>query len=125
MDGAAGSLDEGADQLAGVLEADCGILTETDAAFSIRSLGAEESDRERRDRRLGLGGAHFGAAAHGVDGVEIHRQRRGQRVVGYDIILDARDAKVRRIIAAVNHDAGDRTLADLGAELGREWRELL
>ena len=59
MDAAAGPLDEGADQFARVFEAERGILSKTDAALSVRPLGAEESDRERRDRRLLLGGANL------------------------------------------------------------------
>ena len=114
-----------ADQLAGVSEAERGVCAKTDAAFSVRALGAEESDRERRDRGLRLGGTHFCAAADGVDGVEIHRQRRVHRVVGYGVILDARDAEVRGIVAPVNHDARDRRLADLGDEIFRQRRELL
>ena len=63
--------------------------------------------------------------AHGVDGVEIHRQRGVQRIVGLVGVLDARDAQVRRIVARVEHDAGDRLLADRCDELGRERRQLL
>ena len=59
MDGAAGPPDEGADQFARVFEAERRVLSETDAALSVRPLGAEESDRERRDRRLLLGGANL------------------------------------------------------------------
>ena len=102
-----------------------GILSKTDAALSVRPLRAEESDRERRDRRLLLGGANLGAAAHRVDGVEIDRQRRVQRIIGEVVILDAGDAEVRRIVAAVDHDAGDRRLSDSGDKLGRQRLELL
>ena len=70
-------------------------------------------------------GAHRCAAAHGVDGVEIHRQRGVQRIVGLAVILDARDAEVRRIVARVEHDAGDRLLADRCDQFGRERRQLL
>ena len=72
-----------------------------------------------------LRGAHLIAAAHSVDSVEIHRQRRIQRIVGLVIILDARDAQVRRIVAGVNHDARDRRLADFRDQIGRERRQLL
>ena len=123
---AAGPPDERGDQLAGVSEADRRVLAKTDAAVSVRgALRAEPGDRDRGDRRLLLRGAHLIADALGVDRVEIHPQRRIQRVVSRVVILDARDAQVRRIVAGVNHDARDRRLADLRDECRRERRELL
>src|SRR5271165_1475014 len=85
-----------------------GILAKTDAADPVRALCAKLSDRERSDRSLLLRGAHLIAAAHSIDSVEIHGQRRIQRIVGHVIIFDARDAEVRRIVACVDHDARDR-----------------
>ena len=91
----------------------------------LRAPRPELGDRDRGDRCLVLGGAHLVSVAHGGDGVEIHRQRRIQRIVGLAVILNAGDAEVRRIIAPVDHDAGDRRLADRCDELGRERLELL
>src|SRR5512132_1022294 len=79
---AAGPLDERGDQLAGILQAHLGVLAQADAAASVRSPQPELGDRERGDRGLLLGGAHLVTAAHGVDSVEIHRQRGVQRIVG-------------------------------------------
>ena len=87
--------------------------------------GRNSADRERGDRGLLLGGAHLVAAAHGVDGVEVHRQRGVQRIVGLVGVLDAGDAQVRRIIARVQHDAGDRLLADRRDQPCRERCQLL
>ena len=122
---AAGPLDERGDQLAGILQAHRGVLAQADAAASVRAPRPELADRERGDRGLLLGGAHLVAAAHGVDRVEIHRQRGVQRIVGLVGVLDARDAEVRRVVARVEHDAGDRLLADRRDQLGRERRQLL
>jgi hypothetical protein len=72
-----------------------------------------------------LGGTHLVAAAHGGDGVEIHRQRGVHRIIGLVGVLDARDAEVRRVVARVQHDAGDRLLAHRRDQLGRERCELL
>src|SRR5664279_1858107 len=72
---AAGPLDERRDQLAGILQADHGVLAQADAAPSVRAPHPELVERERSDRGLLLGGAHLVAAAYGVDCVEIHRQR--------------------------------------------------
>ena len=68
---------------------------------------------------------HGVAAALGVDRVEIHPQRRIQRVVSRVIVLDARDAQVRRIVAGVNHEARDRRLADLRDQRARKRRQFL
>jgi hypothetical protein len=96
------------------------------AAFPVRgTLGAEASDRERSDRSLVLGGGDLVADALRVDRVEIHPQRRIQRVVGRVIILDARDAEVWRVVAGVDNDAGDRRLADLCDEFRRKRLEFL
>src|SRR5271157_5631401 len=91
---AAGPLDERGDQLAGILEAHRGALVKADAAASAGAPRQELGDRERGDRGLLLSGAHILAAAHGIDSVEIHRQRGIQRIVGLAVILDARDAEV-------------------------------
>jgi hypothetical protein len=42
---------------------------------------------------------------HGVDRVEVHRERGVQRVVSLIGVLDARDADVGGVIARVEHDA--------------------
>ena len=57
------------------------------------------------------------ALAHGVDRVEVHGQGGVQRVVGLVGVLDARDADVRGVVACVEHDAGDRLLADCSDQL--------
>ena len=65
------------------------------------------------------------AFADGIDGVEIHRQRGVQRVVGFVGVLDAGNAKIGRIIARVQHDAGDRLLADGRDQVFRERCQFL
>ena len=64
------------------------------------------------------------AAAHGVDRVEVHRQGGVQGVVGLVAVLDARDAEVGGVVARVEHDAGERLLADRGDQPGREQSQL-
>src|SRR4029078_12906166 len=108
---AARPLDERGDQLAGILQAHRGVLAQADAAPSVRAAQPELGDLEWSERRLLLGGAPRVAAAHGVDRVEIHRQRGVQRIVGLVGVLDTRDTEVRRVVARVQHDAGDRLLA--------------
>src|SRR5262249_4378878 len=98
---AAGPLDESGDQFAGILQAYRRVLAQADAAASLRSPQPELVDRERGDRGLLLGGVHLLAATHGVDTVEIHRQRGVQGIVGAAGVLDARDAEVRRVVARV------------------------
>src|SRR6187399_1988619 len=73
-DAAAGPLDEGGKKLAGVLQAHRGLLVQADAAAAVRPPRPELADRKRRERRLLLGGLDLVAAAHGVDGVEVHRE---------------------------------------------------
>jgi hypothetical protein len=68
---------------------------------------------------------HALAFAHGVDRVEIHRERRVQRVIGFVGVLDARDAEIGGVVAGVEHHAGERLLAGLGEEFGREQRQFL
>ena len=102
-----------------------GSSAQADATASARAARTELGDRERGDRGLLLGGTHLVAAAHGSDGVEIHRQRGVQRIVGLAVILDARDAEIRWIVACIEHDAGDRRLADRRDQLGCERRQLL
>ena len=114
LDAAAGPLDERRDQLAGVLQADRRVSAQADAAATLRAPRPELADRERRDRGLLLGGADRVAAAHGVDRVEVHRERGVQRVVGLVAVLDARDADVGGVVARVEHDAAKRLLADCG-----------
>src|SRR5215204_6301511 len=89
---AAGPFDERRDQLAGILQAHPGFLTQADAAGSVRAAQPELTDREWGDGGLLLGGAHLLAAAHRVDGIEIHRERGVQRIVGLVGLLDARNA---------------------------------
>jgi hypothetical protein len=100
-------------------------LGEADAAAALRAPRPELADRERRDRGLWLGGDDRVAFAHGGDRVEVHRERRVQRVIGLVGVLDARDAHVGRVVARVEHDAGDGLLADRGDEILRERRQLL
>ena len=64
------------------------------------------------------------ALAHGVDRVEVHRERGVQRVVGLIGVLDARDADVGGVVARVEHDATYRLLADCGDQLRRELSQL-
>ena len=118
-------LDERGDQLTGILQAYCGVLAQADAATAVRPPRAELADGERGDRGLLLGGVDTVAFAHGVDGVEVHGERGVQRVVGFARVLDARDAEVGRVVARIEHDAGDRLLADRLDELFRERRQLL
>jgi hypothetical protein len=122
---AAGPIDEGGDQLAGVFQAYRGVLGQADAAASFGTARPELADRERSDRGLVLGGANPVALAHGVDRVEVHRERGVQRVVGLISFLDARDAEVGGVVARVEDDAGDRLLADGGDQLRRELSQLL
>ncbi len=123
---AAGAADECGDQLARVAEADGRVQAKTDAAVSVGgTLRAVPRDRGRGDRRLLLRGDHFVADALRVDRVEIHPQRRIQRVISRVIVLDAGDAQVRGIIARVNHEARDRRLSDLCDERARERRQFL
>ena len=88
----------------------------------LRAARLELADGERGDRGLLLGGDDRLALAHRGDGVEVHRERRVQRVVGFAGVLDARDAEVGRVVARIEHDAGDRLLADGGDERGRRVR---
>ena len=91
----AGPPDERGDQFARVSEAELGVEAKADAAVSVRgAFRAEPGDRDRGDRSLLLRGDHLVADALGVDRVEIHRQRRIQRVVSRVVILDAGDAQV-------------------------------
>ena len=91
------SLDERGNQLACILQTYRGVLAQTDAPASVGASRPELGDRKRGHRGLLLGGAHLVAAAHGVDGVEIHRQRgvqftassRVQRIISLVRILDA------------------------------------
>ena len=122
---AAGFVDERRDQLAGILQAQRGVLGQADAAAPVGASRPELADRERRDRGLRLGGGDPVALAHGVDGVEVHRQRGVQRVVGLAGVLDARNAEVGRIVARVEDDAGDRLFADGGDQLLRELSQFL
>ena len=51
--------------------------------------------------------------------------KRGvQGVVGLVAVLDARDAEVGGVVARVEHDAGERLLADRGDQPGREQSQL-
>ena len=91
------------------------------------TLGAprpELADSERHDRGLLLGGADRLALAHGVDRVEVDRERGVQRVVGLVGVLDVRDADVGGVVARVEHDAAQRLLAICGDPLGRELSQL-
>ena len=124
LDAAAGALDERGDQLAGIFQAYRGVLGQTDAAAAIGAPLPELADRERRDRGLLLGGADRLALAHGGDRVEVHRERGVQRVIGLIGVLDTRDAEVGGVVARVEHDAGDRLLADRGDQLVRERSQL-
>ena len=87
------------------MQAHRGVPGQADATATLSPPRPELGDSERRDRGLLLGGADRLALAHGVDCVEIHRERRVQRVVGLVSVLDARDADVGRIVARVEHDA--------------------
>ena len=107
------------------MQADGGVVAQADAATSLRASRQKLGNRQRRERSLLLGGAHLVAVAHSGDGVEIHRQRGVQRIEGFAGVLDARDAQVGRIVARVEHDAGDRLLADRRDQIGREQRQLL
>ena len=122
---AAGLRDEGCEQFAGVALAHRGVLAQADAAPAFRPARPELADRERRDRRLLLGGLDLVAAAHGVDRVEVHRKGRIDRVEGLVGVLDARDAQVGRVVAPVDDDAGERRLADRIEQRRREQRQLL
>src|SRR3954469_10612999 len=113
-DDAAGLLDEGGKKLAGVLQARRGVLVQADAAAPLRPPRPKLTDRKLSERRLLLGGLDLVAAAHGVDGVEVHRERRVQGIEGLVGVLDAGNAKVGGKVARVEHDAGNRLLADRG-----------
>ena len=71
-----------------------------------------------------LGGADLVAAAHGVDRVEVHGQGGVQGVVGLVAFLDARDAEAGGVVARVEHDAGERLLANRGDQPGCEQSQL-
>ena len=64
------------------------------------------------------------ALAHGVNRVEVHRERGVQRVVGLVGVLDARDADVGGVVARVEHDAAERLFADCGDQRRRELSQL-
>ena len=122
---AARLLDERGDQLAGICQAHRRVLAQADPAAALGAPRPELTDRDWGDRRLFLGGADRLALAHGGDRVEVHRQRRVQRVIRFVGVLDARDAEIGGVVARIEHDAGDRLLADGGDQLLRERRELL
>src|SRR6266498_1096762 len=93
------------DQLAGIFQAHRGVLGQADATATLGAPRLELADSERRDRGLLLGGANRLALAHGVDRVEVHRERGVHRVVGLVGVLDARDADFGGVVARVEHDA--------------------
>ena len=87
------------------MQAHRGVLGQADATATLGAPRPELADSERRDRGLLLGGVDRLALAHGVDRVEVHRERGVQRVVGLVGVLDARDADVGGVVARVEHDA--------------------
>ena len=123
-DPAAGALDEGGYQLAGIFQAHRGVLGQTDATAALRATGQELAASERRDRGLLLGGLNRLALAHGVNRIEVHRERGVHRVVSFGGVLDPRDADIGGVVARVEHDAAYRRLADCGDQLRRELSQL-
>jgi len=123
-DGAAVGLELGADQLPGVLQRASRIVGEVDADLAAAPGRARHLEGQRDHRGLLLGGGDGVAIDDHEDGVEVHRQRRVERVVGVVALGHPRDGDAGLEVRVVQHQPGE-LLATLGQQRRRQQVQLL